>query len=184
MTAYFQPPSVKKICAQPDFAKISAILVKIAPISVPPYIKGVVCSRTPASPQAPRREPAAGLETRLMPRMTALPPHTEATAAEIAAMISPGMEPLSALAAGAAGLAAGAGAALAAGAFGAAGLPFFLLLMLSKILPSSVMMRHRATSIAKTSVMLVSTTVPSLASRARRARLGMDDPPLNGSSPR
>ena len=104
--------------------------------------------------------------------------------AEIAAMISPGMEPLSALAAGAAGLAAGAGAALAAGAFGAAGLPFFLLLMLSKILPSSVMMRHRATSIAKTSVMLVSTTVPSLASRARRARLGMDDPPLNGSSPR
>ena len=82
-----------------------------------------------------------------MPRMTALPPHTEATAAEIAAMISPGMEPLSALAAGAAGLAAGA--ALAAGAFGAAGLPFFLLLMLSKILPSSVMMRHRATSIAK-----------------------------------
>ena len=84
----------------------------------------------------------------------------------------------------AAGLAAGAGAALAAGAFGAAGLPFFLLLMLSKILPSSVMMRHRATSIAKTSVMLVSTTVPSLASRARRARLGMDDPPLNGSSPR
>ena len=101
--------------------------------------------------------------------------------AEIAAMISPGMEPLSALAAGATGLAAGA--ALAAGAFGAAGLPLFLLLMLSKILPSSVMMRHRATSIAKTSVMLVSTTVPSLASRARRARLGMDDPPLNGSSP-
>jgi len=90
MTAYFQPPSVKKICAQPDFAKISAILVKIAPISVPPYIKGVVCSRTPASPQAPRREPAAGLETRLMPRMTALPPQTVATAAEIAAIISAG----------------------------------------------------------------------------------------------
>ena len=38
-----------------------------------------------------------------MPRMTALPPHTEATAAEMAAMISPGMEPSAAGAAGAAG---------------------------------------------------------------------------------
>ena len=28
MTAYFQPPSVKKICAQPDFAKISADIGK------------------------------------------------------------------------------------------------------------------------------------------------------------
>ena len=61
MTAYFQPPSAKKICAQPELAKISAMLVKIAPIVSSPFhhINGVVFWVTPASPQAPRREPVA-----------------------------------------------------------------------------------------------------------------------------
>ena len=132
-----------------------------------------------ASPQEPRREPAAGLETRRMPWITAPEPITVATAAEIAAMTSPGMPPLSALAAGAAGLAAGAGAALAAGAAGACGLGSAgFLFFRSKSLPSRVMMRHRATSMAKTRVILVSTTVPSLASKASRARLGMGFPPF------
>ena len=61
------------------------------------------------------------------------------------------------------------GAAVAAGALGAGVVPFFLFLMASKILPSTVIMRQSATSMANTSVMLVRTTVPSAASRASRA---------------
>ena len=85
-------------------------------------------------------------------------------------MISPGIPP-SVLGAGAAGLAAGAAAGLSA--FLGAGLGFFLLFRESNSLPSAVMIRHRATSMANTSVMLVSTTVPSAASSASRAIVGI-----------
>lgn len=96
-----------------------------------------------------------------------------ATAAEIAAMTSPGMPPLSALAAGAAGLAAGAGAALAAGAAGACGLGSAgFLFFRSKSLPSRVMMRHRAISMAKTRVILVSTTVPVAGFQGKQSEVG------------
>ena len=69
-------------------------------------------------------------------------------------------------AAGAAGAALGAGAAAGAGS---AALPEAR----SKKRPSSMMMRHSATSMAKTSTMLTITTVPSKGSRARNVGLGM-----------
>ena len=71
-------------------------------------MNGVVAAATPASPQTPRREVAAG--ARRMPWITASPSR-QATAAAIAAITSAGM-PAST---------AGAGAALGAGAAGLAG---------------------------------------------------------------
>src|SRR5699024_12739330 len=76
-------------------------------------MNGVVAAATPASPQTPRREVAAG--ARRMPWITASPSR-QATAAAIAAITSAGMPASTARA----GAALGAGAAGLAGAVAAA----------------------------------------------------------------
>ena len=107
MTAYFQPPSAKKICAQPELAKISAMLVKIAPIVSSPFhhINGVVFWVTPASPQAPRREPVAVFFLNAVNAADGQVFTQRGNGCSMAATISPGMEPSAAGAAGAAGAA-------------------------------------------------------------------------------